>query len=575
MSQDEIKDTMRGDPLLAWDPSPANGSTPDIDQAVPLSWSPGDNASQHDVYFGTDENAVEFADTSTAGIYRNRQSGTSYTPPEGVEWGSGPHYWRIDEYNTDETISKGRVWSFTVADFISIDNIESYMGGSAPLQENIWFSWHDGIGYGAVGVPPYSPGNGTGSEVGDLATSSYTEEDTVHSGGKSMPYWYNNNNPLKMKYSEAKMTLSSPRDWTKNGVKSLWLWFQGYPASVGSFTDNLNSTYTMTGSGADIWDLTGIGTGFHDEFHFAYKTLTGAGTIVARVDSVLETHDWAKAGVMIRETLDANSTHAFACITPTQGVSSQGRPATGAASVNTNQTGFAAPRWVKLERDMAGNFTVTHSADGSAWETVENAPVLNIPMTPTVYVGLAVTSHDAALTCEAVFSNITITGTVSGQWASQDIGIQSNDAEPMYVAIANNTGPPAVVYHGNPNAAQIDIWTPWPIDLNDFAGIDLTDVNSIAIGFGDRNNPQAGGSGKVYFDDIVLYRPRCVPNNVTLSQADLNSDCVVDFGDLEIMADDWLESTAGLAADLNADSTVDFKDYAVLADQWLDEQMWP
>jgi hypothetical protein len=380
-----------------------------------------------------------------------------------------------------------------------------------------------------------------------------------------------------MKYSEAKFTLSAARDWTKEGVKALSLWFQGRPASVGSFTDNLNGTYTMTGSGADIWDLTGIGTGFHDEFHFAYKTLTGAGTIIARVDSVSETHDWAKAGVMIRETLDANSTHAFACMTPANGVSSQGRLTIGAASFNYNQTGITAPHWVRLDRDMAGNFTFSHSTDGSAWEPVTGAIIQNIPMTATVYVGLAVTSHDVALTCDAAFSNITITGTVAGQWASQDIGILSNDAEPMYVAIANNTGPPAVVYHGNPNAAQIDIWTPWPIELTEFQGINLADVNSIAIGFGDRNNPQAGGSGKMYFDDIALYRPGCVPEKVTLSEADLNSDCVVDFGDLEIMTGDWL-SILPLpvpSPDLNSDGTVDFKDYAVLADQWLDERMWP
>jgi hypothetical protein len=583
LTSEDIKEVMRGDPLLAWDASPTNGSTPDIDEVLPLSWSPGDNASQHDVYFGTDKDAVEFADISdTTGIYRDRQSGTSYTPPEGVEWGGGPYYWRIDEYNTDGTISKGRIWSFTVADFISIDNIEGYKGGSAPLEENIWFFWNDGVGYGAVGIPPYSPGNGTGSEVGDLATDSYTEEDTTHGGSQSMPYWYNNNNPLKMKYSEAKLTLSTQRDWTKHDIKALSLWFQGYPASVGSFTDNLNDTYTMTGSGDDIWnmpDYAGAGDGnYHDEFHFAYKTLTGAGTIIARVDSVSDTHDWAKAGVMIRETLDANSPHAFACMTPNSGVSAQGRPTFGAASVNANQGGngeITAPHWVRLERDMAGSFTVSHSTDGSAWEAVEGATPQNVPMTSTVYVGLALTSHNAALTCEATFSNVTITGTVTGQWASQDIGIMSNDAEPMYVAIANNTGQPAVVYHDDLNAAQIDTWTQWNIDLNDFAGINLADVNSIAIGFGDRNNPQAGGSGKMYFDDFVLYRSRCVPDKVTLAEADLNSDCVVDFRDLEIMTDDWLESAAGLAADLNSDSTVDFKDYAVLTDQWLDQVQWP
>jgi hypothetical protein len=198
-------------------------------------------------------------------------------------------------------------------------------------------------------------------------------------------------------------------------------------------------------------------------------------------------------------------------------------------------------------------------------------------MNSNAYIGLAVTAHDPALICEAVFSNVTITHTIDPQWMHQDIGILSNDPEPMYVALANSTGPPAVVYHDDPNAAQIDTWTEWNIDLRDFADqdVNLADVNSITIGFGDRNNPQAGGSGKMYFDDIRLYRSRCVPSEITLAEADLNSDCVVDYRDLEMMVGDWLAGDPGLAADLNADDTDDFKDYAVLANQWLEEQVWP
>jgi hypothetical protein len=126
LTQEEIQLAMRGDTSLAWGPNPSPGSTPYIRDATPLSWSPGDNASQHDVYFGTDRDAVVDADESdTTGIYRGRQGATFYTPPE-VEWGGGPYYWRIDEYNTDATISKGSVWTFTVADYIGIDDFEDY-----------------------------------------------------------------------------------------------------------------------------------------------------------------------------------------------------------------------------------------------------------------------------------------------------------------------------------------------------------------------------------------------------------------------------------------------------------------
>jgi len=137
--------------------------------------------------------------------------------------------------------------------------------------------------------------------------------------------------------------------------------------------------------------------------------------------------------------------------------------------------------------------------------------VQGIQMAANVYVGLAVTSHDAAETCEAQFSNVTITGNVTQQqWMSQDIGITSNEAEPMYVAL-NGTG---IVYHDDPEASLIDVWTEWRIDLQAFAelNVDLTRIDSIAIGIGTKGNMTTpGGSGKMYFDDIRLYRPSDSP----------------------------------------------------------------
>jgi len=214
---------------------------------------------------------------------------------------------------------------------------------------------------------------------------------------------------------------------------------------------------------------------------------------------------------MIRETLDPESAHAFACITPSNGVASQYRPSTGGTSVNVNQTGVTAPYWVKLERNISGLFTVSHSANGSTWQAVTSATPQNIPMGSTVYIGLAVTSHDAALTCQSVFSNVTTTGTVGQQWAHQDIGISSNAAEPLYVAVSNSAGTPAVVVNDDPAAAQVDTWTEWVIPLQAFAdqGITLTSVDRIAIGMGSRGNTTVpGGSGKMFFDDIRLYKPK-------------------------------------------------------------------
>ena len=178
LTQDEIVMVMRIDPLLAWGPTPRSGSTPDVDNATPLGWSPGDSASSHEVYFGADSDAVKNADTSdTTGLYRGSQSGTSFTPAEGVEWGGGPYYWRIDENNTDGTVTEGRVWTFTVADFILIDDFESYTDNDAE-GEAIWQSWIDGFD---------APANG--SQVGDVLPP-YAEQTTRQACGIPKQCWH-------------------------------------------------------------------------------------------------------------------------------------------------------------------------------------------------------------------------------------------------------------------------------------------------------------------------------------------------------------------------------------------------
>jgi len=487
-------------PVQAREPNPALG-TADVGLDLNLSFRAGREGVEHDVYFSEDVQAV--AD-GTASVERITE--TSYGPVA-LDLGT-TYFWRIDEVNEAEPVVTwpGNIWYFTTQEYFVLDDFESYNA-----EENqIWYTWKDGLGYGTPDTPPYYAGNGTGAAVGDETTESFTEETIVHSDKQSMPLAYNNNKSGYLNYSEATMTLSSHRDWTVRGVKELSLWFRGLPGSVGSFMEGPTGTYTMTASGRDIFDAS-------DEFHYAYKQLSGVGSIVAKVESVDHTDVWAKAGVMIRETLDPGSKFAAVFITPTnddgtptQGCRFQGRVDTdGGASSDTSvataeQMAITAPYWVKLERDFAGNFRGYYSSDGSTWTTMVWRP--GISMASDVYVGLALTSHNAALTCEARFSNVQTTGTVTGQWQSQDIGISSNSAESMYVAVGNSTGSPAIVYHGDPAPTQIDTWTEWAIPTQAFIdqGVDITDVDNISIGVGNRENPQSGGSGTLYIDDIRL-----------------------------------------------------------------------
>jgi len=475
-------------PVKAGSPHPPNGAV-DVKHTPVLKWSPGDEAVSHQVYFGTDQEAVKNADTASPEYKGSMELGAESYEPGLLEWNSN-YYWRVDEINDVNPDSPwtGNVWSFTTADFLIVDDFEDYDAG----ENQIWYAWKDGLGYGTPGSENYYPGNGTGSAVGWDYTPSYTEENIVHGGRQSMPLSYDNST---LKYSEAELTLTYPRNWTENDVNTLTLWFRGNPAG---FAEGPAGTYTMAASGTDIWDTA-------DEFRYAFKQLSGAGSITARVLSVQNTNGWAKAGVMIRETLDPGSKHAFMDITPGNGASFQVRTDINGTSFQMNQSGITAPCWVKLERDTTGTFSGSYSADGVNWLQIPDATPVQIPMSQNVYIGLALTSHSSGVICKAEFSDVQITGAVSPpMWTHQAIGatMAGNDPEPMYVALNGN----AVVYHDNPDAAQIDAWTQWNIDLQEFAeqGVNLANVNTIAIGFGDKMNPQTGGSGTVYFDDIWI-----------------------------------------------------------------------
>jgi regulation of enolase protein 1 (concanavalin A-like superfamily) len=490
MTEAEILEIMKADPLPAQYPKPANRALTDVEKASLLSWSPGEKAAQHDVYLGTNALTVEGADTSdTTGIYRGRQDPNTYTPTETLEPGQ-IYYWRIDEVNTDGTISVGRVWIFTVAEYLILDDFEDY----DDVDNRIYYTWGDYFV------------NNSGMTVGHLDPP-FAEQEIVHSGSQAMYMRYDNDGTVNegtnyeqsgtLFYSEAEREWLQPQDWTRKGVNSLTLWFRGLPGSLGSFT--LGPPITMTAIGTDI-------SGTADQLHFAYKRLAGNGSITAKVLSVSNTDSLAKAGVMIRQTLEPGSVHAAIIVSPANRAMFLRRINTDETTSSTSRPGVSVPRWVRLTR--SGNtFTAQHSANGTSWTTV-GSPV-EITMLSDAYVGLCLTSRNANAVCTAEFSDIDISpaGSAAGDWQSQDIGLEVNAPEQLYVALQDSAGNSAVVNHPDSAAAIIDTWTQWSIPLTGFTGVNLQAVMKISIGVGNRANPQAGGAGDLYIDDIGLYLP--------------------------------------------------------------------
>jgi regulation of enolase protein 1 (concanavalin A-like superfamily) len=189
---------------------------------------------------------------------------------------------------------------------------------------------------------------------------------------------------------------------TFDGVKTQQLPDGWADADIGSVpfrgsASYKDGTFTVTGSGADIW-------GTADAFNYAYRPLTGNGTIVAQVTSVDHVAAWVKAGVMIRESSDPGSPQAFVLVSSARGVAFQRRQVAGGASVNTAGSASTPPHWVKLTR--AGDmFTAYESNDGATWVPIGSD---TIPMAPTIYIGLAGTSHSLSSSAVSSFRNVRI-----------------------------------------------------------------------------------------------------------------------------------------------------------------------
>ena len=188
------------------------------------------------------------------------------------------------------------------------------------------------------------------------------------------------------------MNSNLPSPWQTQDVGSFKV------AGAASWSSN-TFAFTVLGEGTDI-------SGSADGFRYVYQSANDDCSLVARVVSVQNTDNSAKAGVMIRDSLSANSKEASVCIQPDGNAVFLYRSATGGSTTKVAKTGQAAPRWVKLER--SGNvFTASCSANGVIWSAIGTPQTISMGTAP--YIGLAVTSHKSSTLCNAVFDNVTAT----------------------------------------------------------------------------------------------------------------------------------------------------------------------
>ncbi len=221
---------------VASNPTPSDNAAQVAPEPV-LSWDPGISAVMHDIYIGTSPADVNNASDPHTAPGRARTADPNFDTAGRIDFQLGQtYYWRVDEVNlADETsIIKGNIWSFTVAEYLVVEDMESYGDANTPGEpgQRIWYAWQDGFGWS--NPAPGSPGNGTGSIVGNWPPP-VIETEIVHGTGQSMPLYYVNDgttvdsfgNENNAYYSEIQRRFDPAADWTKWSPKAMVLWIRG------------------------------------------------------------------------------------------------------------------------------------------------------------------------------------------------------------------------------------------------------------------------------------------------------------------------------------------------------------
>jgi hypothetical protein len=457
-------------PVASRELSPAQGMTLDALQAD-LSWRSGRFTAEHQVLLSDDRDAVEDGSAVIATTADRNLTVADLAL-------NGEYFWQIVDLAEDGTAYPGAIQSFTVAGSLAIDDMEMYKAEEGLF---IWEHWIDGF-----------ENNDNGSVVGN---GDEPERTVVYEGSQSLPMAFDN---TAAPVSEATRFFDAAVDLTAGQADSLQLHVRG---DAPGFLEGADGSMTVGAAGVDIW-------GTADDFRFVHKKLSGDGSITARIDSCTQADVWTKAGVMMRANTGDDSTNAFSFITPTGRVGTQWRTETFTDTVSTRsetEGDISLPYWVRLTR-IGNLFKGEQSADGVNWQPMFQSGSPDLPTEreiitiPDLHVGLAVTSHQAGASAVAVFSEVTITGNVTGAWTSDAVGADNhpdNDAAPIYLRLTDTTGQEKTFDHPNPEATVLMDWDAWEIPLDDLSPVNPAKLDAITIGVGG-----SAVSGKVYVDYI-------------------------------------------------------------------------
>jgi hypothetical protein len=542
-----------GKPTKARNPIPANEES-DVPRDVILGWTPGPSAATHNVYFGT-----SFDDVYN-GIGGVTQSVTSYAPAQRLDF-STTYYWRVDEVDAppDSTVYQGSLWSFTTEPVAyPIVNITAAASSSdtAKGPENTV----NGSGLDATGLLHTKTSDDNmwlSSMMGPQPAWIEYEFDNVY---KLHEMWiWNSNDSLEpaigLGFKDVTIEYSlNGTDYTTLGTTHEFAQAPGLNDYAHNTTVDLSGAtakyvrLTANSNWKSILDQYGL-----SEVRFFYIPIlarkpdpdSGAGDVsIGTIDEPIDVTLGFRAG---REAASHDvyfSSDQQAVIDGTAPVATVTETSYGPLSldlgttyywrvdeVNDTETpttwkgdlwDFTTQEYFVVD-DMESYNGINEGEPDSnriylTWLDGYDNPAINgstvghldAPFVEQTIVHTGRQSMPMSYNNAVGKSEAILTLTSNRDWTVKGLnrltiwfrGEASNVAETMYVVL-NST---AAVTNDNANAVQVDDWTEWTIDLQAF-GVNLTNVDTITLGLGNRTNPVAGGSGMMFFDDIRLYPP--------------------------------------------------------------------
>ena len=481
-------------PTFATNPNPIDGVIHE-DTWVNLSWNAGDYAVTHDVYFGDNFEDVNsraedtFQGNQTETVFVVDFNGFAY--PDGLLPGT-TYYWRIDEVNDYEPNSpwEGDVWSFSTLPRTAHNPDPA--DGAESVELDAGFSWMPGFD-GKLHTVYF------GDNFDDVnnATGGFAQGITTYTPG-----------PLE--FAKTYYWRVDELDGVVTQKGEVWSFItQG---AVGGQKPS-NGAVDVKHTPILTW-----APGLYADSHRVYFGIDKDAVKNADTDS----HEYKGSGVLGSESYDPGilflDTTYYWRIDEVNNINAD-RPWTGPV------WSFTTGNFIVVDDFEAYNdLDPIEPESNRIWYTwldgfdnpAKNGSVVSSYNMNPPWVGSIV--HTGALSMWYSYNNsvgnseATMTLLYPRDWTEEGVGVLSlwfygnpgNAPEPMYVALNGS----AVVYYSNPIEVVIDTWIEWRIDLQEFAdqGVNLANVTSITIGFGDKKNPVAGGRGEMWFDDIRLYR---------------------------------------------------------------------